>query len=728
MGNLGTAVLTLAVNSAGLVGGLAAAEAQTTGAMGKMAAAGPKLTRGLTLPILGIGAAAIHMRADFDESMDKVVGLVGISRQQVNAWEEDILKMSTNTARAPKELAEGLFFVTSAGLRGKDALDALEVSAKGAAAGMGETNTIADAVTSAMNAYGKENMTSAHAADVLVAAVRAGKMEASELAPVLGNLLPLASELGVSFEEVAGSIAQMTRLGMKANTAATSTQAIFSGLLKPTKEATDKLAEYGLNVGQLRTIMSKQGIIPMLQLLNDKFHGNVDEMAKVFPNVRALRGVLALAGKAGKDSSAVFKDVANNTGALNNAFKAATGDNFKLAQAFNSLKVAAVQLGGILIPFAATAARQLTALMRGFVSLPAPMQKMIVVGLLLVAAIGPLLSILGRVVLLIRAIGVAMMFLAANPVVLIIAAIVALVAAVIYLWKNNEDFRNAVLDAWDKIKSGASAVFGFVKSMLNAVVAAFKAVMSFLSGHWRTIAVLISGPFAPLVALATNAFGIRSALIGAFNAVTSFVGTKMAQIVGLIGSIIDDARAKAGAIGHAVVDGIRGGIGGLATALAVVSARVISGVGAAIGTAYSLATSIGRAIISGVVAGLGGLFSAIKNKVQSAVSGALKSINPFSPVEHGGQIYIGEPIVEGSLTGLDGMRDRLRARLNADVSAGVRGLSVPSVGAPGGGAGGGGITINFGQVIGAGNTRELARELTRILAPELNRRVSLGAY
>ncbi len=52
------------------------------------------------------------------------------------------------------EEAEALFFITSAGLEEKEALDMLEVSARAAAAGLGDIATIADAVTSAANAYG----------------------------------------------------------------------------------------------------------------------------------------------------------------------------------------------------------------------------------------------------------------------------------------------------------------------------------------------------------------------------------------------------------------------------------------------------------------------------------------------------------------------------------------------------------------------------------------------
>jgi hypothetical protein len=52
------------------------------------------------------------------------------------------------------EAAEALFFITSAGLRGADAVDVLEASLKGSAIGLGSVEDIANAATAAMNTYG----------------------------------------------------------------------------------------------------------------------------------------------------------------------------------------------------------------------------------------------------------------------------------------------------------------------------------------------------------------------------------------------------------------------------------------------------------------------------------------------------------------------------------------------------------------------------------------------
>src|SRR4029079_10270447 len=111
-----------------------------------------------------------------------------------------------------------------------DQLDVVKQSAMAAKAGLGDTQTVADAVTSAMNAYGSEVLSAAHATDVLVNTVKEGKGEAASFAPVIGNVSALASKLGVSFEDVGAALAAQIRLGTDAETASTQLQALFSGL------------------------------------------------------------------------------------------------------------------------------------------------------------------------------------------------------------------------------------------------------------------------------------------------------------------------------------------------------------------------------------------------------------------------------------------------------------------------------------------------------------------
>lgn len=76
-------------------------------------------------------------------------------------------------------------------------------------------------------------------------------------------------------------------------------------------------------------------------------------------------------------------------------------------------------------------------------------------------------------------------------------------------------------------------MLGWAKGIKDAVFGAVNAVLGFVRDNWSKIALMISGPFLPLVLLATDGFGIRSALIGAFTAVLDFLGGLYGSITGI---------------------------------------------------------------------------------------------------------------------------------------------------------------------------------------------------
>src|SRR5690606_15285065 len=196
--------------------------------------------------------------------------------------------------------------------------------------------------------------TAARTVDILTAAVKFGKAEADELAAGIGNLAPLASQLGVSFDQVGASIAAMTMVGVDVDTAFTNMSAIFSGLLKTTPQAAEELAKVGLSAAGLRdTITQPGGILIALRQIDDAFAGNEEAMARVFPNIRALRGVMALLAQNAEDVDEVFRGVADSTGLADEAFKKASETSaFKFQQQLAKLQRTAVELGTDLLPIA----------------------------------------------------------------------------------------------------------------------------------------------------------------------------------------------------------------------------------------------------------------------------------------------------------------------------------------------------------------------------------------
>ena len=400
---------------------------------------GRTMSMKMTLPLAGAGIAAIKMASDFESSMTKIQSLVGLSSDAVEGFEKDVLRLSGETARAPKELADAMFFVTSAGIRGAEATDVLAASAKAAAVGLGDTATIADLATSALNAYGSDVISATGATDVMVAAVREGKLEADELAGSMGRVLPVASSMGVSFNEVGAAFASMSRTGTNANEAATQLRSIMVSLLKPTKQAEEALEGMGLSSEELRTQMKEKGLLSTLQTLSTEFDGNADAAASVFGNVRALVGVMDLMGANAESTSQIFANMADTTGTLDKAFGiAAETTEFKLGQAMAEFKTSMIAVGKEIIPVVLPLIQKLAEfvgkLAKWFGSLSGPTKTMIIVFGLLAVAAGPVILAIGAISAALGAMSAAVTA-ALGPIGLAIIAVAALGA----LWMKHKN-------------------------------------------------------------------------------------------------------------------------------------------------------------------------------------------------------------------------------------------------------------------------------------------------
>jgi TP901 family phage tail tape measure protein len=235
-------------------------------------------------------------------------------------------------------------------LRGSAAVNVLEASLKGAAIGLGDAKTIADLATSAVNAYGESNLDGAQAVDVLAEAVRLGKLEPAELAASLGDVLPLASVLGVRFDEVGAAMAGMSKTGTDASTASTQLRGIFNALVKPTGEAERALADMGLSAEGLREQIKEKGLFNTLETLTDAFDGNIEATATVFGNVRALTGVLDLMGPSIDDNRELFALMADDIGVLDEAFDIVSDTSeFKFKKSMETARDSLIPIGNALL-------------------------------------------------------------------------------------------------------------------------------------------------------------------------------------------------------------------------------------------------------------------------------------------------------------------------------------------------------------------------------------------
>lgn len=395
---------------------MGAASKQLHSFSGSAMALGASMTRRVSVPILATGAAATGMAMSFNHSMSLIGSLVGASGQQMDQYRKGVLQLARDGPIGPKALADALYFVTSSGFKGAAALDVLKASSRAAAAGLGSTSDVADAVTSAVNAYGAANLTASQATDVLLATVREGKAEPTELAQSIGRVIAPAQNMGITFGEVGGALAGLSLTGLDAAEAVTGLRGIIGSFLGPGKQAKEVMTDFGLSAAGIRKSIDDDGLLTTLQHLRDQFRGHDDELKKLFPNIRAYNAFLALTGSNAEKNAAVMQKVVTATGDTNRAFAIASQDGLnKMKTAWSQIQVAAIQVGSAIAPTVTTVAGKIGELATAFTQLSPSTQRFIGIGVAFAAALGPIVGIVGSVVRVMQGLRVAMLSVATTP-------------------------------------------------------------------------------------------------------------------------------------------------------------------------------------------------------------------------------------------------------------------------------------------------------------------------
>lgn len=486
---------------------------------------GRQLTTSLTLPTIAAGAASVKMAVDYETSMTKIVTLVGISQKQVAEWGKDLLRLAPELGKAPRELAEGLFFVTSAGFRGAEALDVLTKSAEGSNLGLGETAVVADAATSAINAYGKENLSAADAVAILRGAVQKGKAEAESIAPTLGNIVPVAAEMGVAFHEVAASYAAMTLTGTDAATAATNLGAILSTLQKGSQKTRKGLIGVGTSLEEMRATLRGQGLIALLQQLKERFGDNEDAAAQVFGNVRALRGLFSIVGKNAAANIKIFEEMAKVTGEdLNDGLAVVAQSSGKqFADVLATIQAGAIAVGQAIIPVVLPAIQKFGEIVQQlatqFSNLSPTVQKMIVILAALAAAIGPVLIVLGLFATGLGTISVAFVGWG--------VAIAAAAAVIVKNWKvisgAFQAMYKAIKPALSELKALVLQVFGEIVEFARRV---WPVIQEIAAKEIKKISVLWEKHGETILAVLRSAWNFaKNSILAALAVITGAVET-----------------------------------------------------------------------------------------------------------------------------------------------------------------------------------------------------------
>lgn len=451
-----------------------------------VSAVGSRMSTMITLPLVAAGGASIKMSLDFQKSMTKIQTLVGKTDTDIKKMTDDILAMSGDVAKSPKDLAEGLYFLESAGLRGENAMNTLNSVAKASASGMGEMEALSVVAAAAQNAYGEETLSASDALDKFGVMVRTGMFDAEELSNVLGRQLGLASNLGISFDEVGALISTYTATTGDATAASNGLSAIMMTFAKldaePTKQQAEALAQIGMSAADVKEMMGTKGLMGTLQHLQTNFNANGVSMASFFSKSQALKGVLGVLGTQTETYTANLDAMADSQNFVKDAFdETANTDAFAMEQAMNNLTVAGTQLGQALAPVVQVISDKIMQLTQWWGGLSDETRASYAEWAIWIATAGPALVILGKTIGFVGTIiglfkkwnvvtkivagsqKLLNLIMTANPIGLIITAIGAVIAAFVY-------FGTSTSNLAIKVRNG-------FKSMMNGVIRAINSVI-----------------------------------------------------------------------------------------------------------------------------------------------------------------------------------------------------------------------------------------------------------
>lgn len=471
----------------------------------KLSKAGTKMTALVTTPIVGAGTAAVKTAANFESAMSKVSAISGATGDDLDALTEKAKEMGESTKFSASESAGAFQYMAMAGWKTEQMLSGIEGIMNLAAASGEDLATTSDIVTDALTAFGLGAEDSAHFADVLAAASSNANTNVSMLGESFKYVAPLAGALGYSAEDIGVALGLMANAGIKAGQAGTSLRSAISGLISPSKDAVGWMESLGISITNEDGTM--KSLAEVMDMLREKMSGLSEaeqaEAASAMFGERAMSGMLAIVNASAADYDKLTDALADADGTAKNMADTMNNNlNGQLVLLKSQIEGVAIKLGNILIPIIKKVVDKISEWVDWFSNLSEEQQKLILKIAGIVAVIGPLLLIVGKIITavstlikIINAIKTAMIALNAimfaNPIFLIIAAVGALIAIFVLLWNKCEGFRNFWKGLWEEIKKTVEkyidAIVNFFKTAWEVIKLVWSAVTDFFKGIWDGI-------------------------------------------------------------------------------------------------------------------------------------------------------------------------------------------------------------------------------------------------
>lgn len=526
----------------------AKAEQKLKGLSSAFKTAGGLLSKNVTLPIVGVGAAALKSGTDFESAMSQVAATMGTTTDKIQDLSKFAQHMGATTAFSATQAAEGLNVLAQSGLTAEEQMKALPEVLNLAAAGNLSLADSSTYVVGTLKGFGKGMDYAKRVTDLVAKGATMANTDVRGLGTALSSSSATAKSYGQNMDSVTLSLLRLAEQNITGEEAATALNRAMIDLYTPTSTAKKALDELGISVYDAQG--NARDFNDVVDELNGKLSGMSEEERNAYKNtifttygLQAFNKMTVSSAEKVNDFKEGLKDA--NDSALKQAQTQI--DNLKgdITLFKSALEGAGIVIANVLIPNIRNFIQWLTNLVTKFNKLSEEQQDLIIKIGLFVAAIGPALLILSKVISVVASIvkvigivkgvllpiinavfllknGVTTAFLAMegfskgiifvakgislllNPITLVIAAIGALIGVFVYLYKTNEDFRNKVIEVWETIKEAIGNAIENISSFFTETLpatfnSAAEAIASFVNGVIEFFTVTIPEAFSTFV-------------------------------------------------------------------------------------------------------------------------------------------------------------------------------------------------------------------------------------
>ena len=619
------------------------------------------------LPVTGavtaLGTAAVKTAADFDTAMSQVAAVSGATGSDLDALRDKAREMGAKTKFSASEAAEAMNYMAMAGWKTTDMLGGIEGIMNLAAASGEDLATTSDIVTDALTAFGLSADDSGHFADVLAAASSNANTNVSMMGETFKYCAPIAGALGFSVEDTAEAIGLMANAGIKSSQAGTSLRTIMNNLTGEVKICGSSIGE--VTIATTNADGSMRGLSDILADCRVAFSGLSESekaaAAETLVGKNAMSGFLALMNAGEADINKLSGAIANCDG--KSAEMAATmQDNLagQLQILKSQLEELAISFGELLMPAIRTIVGWIQQFVDWLNGMDEGTKKVIMTVALLAAALGPVLIVIGKVI---SAVGTIMTIvpkiagvinvvkgafaalnatMLANPIVLIIAAIAALVAAFIYLWNNCEGFRQFWIDLWENIKAVAVAVWTAISEFFTAAWEAIKlaaetvwnGIRDFFSGLWEGIQLIFTTVVTAISTFLSLAWtAIQTTVTAVFTAISTFFSTIWNGILTIVTTIVTAISTFLATAWNTIKTTITTVLTAIQTvfttvwnAIKTVITTIVNGIKNTISTVWNSIKSTVSSVVNAIKNTVSNVFNSMWNGIKSTISGIYNTI------------------------------------------------------------------------------------------------------